>query len=80
MNEITKPKGISVKFFNNSNFNYFLCPNCYEYLILDECLECGLICEIEEISSDDIEREKNRCLTDVAKLFGNLFPLITRSY
>ena len=48
MNENKNPKGIKVIFFKKSKHRYYLCPNCYEYLMYDECLKCGLICDIEE--------------------------------
>jgi len=76
MKENPKPKGILVKYTKNSNFNYFLCPNCYEYLLLDECPECGLICEIDENNCNKVQREKIKNLNNIAKLFQNLFPLI----
>ena len=75
MNENPKPKGILAKYTKNSNFKYFLCPNCYEYLMFDECTECGLICEIDEDKHIDLQREKIRSLNNIAKFFENLFPL-----
>ena len=80
MSEIRKPKGILVKFFQNSDFIYHLCPNCYEYLMVDECLECGLICEINDIKRADMIEEEHTKLNNKAKNLENSFPLLNRSH
>ncbi len=75
-----KPKGIKVKFFKKSEYVNYLCPNCHEYLISDECVECGLTCEIEEIKDFDTKKEKNNKLNDIGKILENIFHLINRSH
>ena len=64
-----KPKGIKVKFFEKSEYVYYLCPNCYEYLMFDECLECGLICEIEVYEKPDGTIKENANIHGISKFF-----------
>jgi len=70
-----KPKGIEVKFFKESEFRYYLCPNCYEYLLLDECPECGLICEIKDSEKIDLITKEDFDVKDFSKFFENLLKI-----
>jgi len=75
MRQIKKPKGIKVKFFEKSKFSYHLCPNCYEYLMFDECPECGLICKIADAENFDVRTKDISNVKEITKFLESIFKI-----